>query len=54
MKHLFASPDLGLIGLLFFFAFFCAVVVWTLRPGARKDYQEHANIPLDDQKSETE
>lgn len=53
MKHLFASADLGLIGLLFFFMFFCAVVIWTLRPGAKNNYQKHAAIPLDDQKSET-
>ncbi len=46
MKELFANPDLGLIGLLFFFVFFCAVTVWTLRPGAKKAYLDHGDIPL--------
>lgn len=52
MKHFFANPDLGLIGLLFFFFFFCSVLVWTFRPGAKKNYEQHAQIPLDDEKSE--
>ena len=46
MKALFANPDIGLIGLLFFFTFFCAVALWTFRPGAKKQYQDHGNIPL--------
>ncbi len=46
MKHFFADPDLGLIGLLFFFIFFSFVAVWTFRPGAKKVYQDHGNIPL--------
>ncbi len=52
MKHFFANPDLGLIGLLFFFIFFCSVLVWTFRPSAKKSYEQHAQIPLDDEKSE--
>ncbi len=46
MKELFANPDLGLIGLLFFFIFFCVVTAWTFRPGAKKEYSDHADIPL--------
>ncbi len=46
MKELFSNPDVGLIGLLFFFSFFCIVVLWTFRPGAKKTYKEHGNIPL--------
>ena len=46
MKHFFADADLGLIGLLFFFVFFCAVTLWTFRPGAKKTYKDHGNIPL--------
>lgn len=46
MKSFFADPNLGLIGLLFFFAFFCAIALWTYRPGAKKTYQNHGNIPL--------
>lgn len=48
MKTFFANPDLGLIGLLFFFLFFCIVLVWTFRPGAKKRYEDHGNIPLND------
>ena len=46
MKEIFASADFGLIGLLFFFIFFCAVTLWTFRPSAKKEYQTQANIPL--------
>lgn len=46
MKEFFASPDLGLIGLLFFFIFFCGLTLWTYRSGAKKKYEEHGNIPL--------
>lgn len=46
MKEIFASADFGLIGLLFFFIFFCGVTLWTFRPSAKKDYQAQANIPL--------
>ena len=33
-------------GLLFMFAFFVAVVVWTFRPGARKLNDDAARIPF--------
>lgn len=46
MKSLFADGTLGLIGLLFFFIFFCTVTLWTFRPGGKKQYKEHADIPL--------
>lgn len=46
MKELFASPAAGMIGLLFFFLFFCGVAFWTFRPGAKKKYDEIAEIPL--------
>ena len=48
MKEIFASADVGLIGLLFFFIFFCGVTLWTFRPKAKKKYEEMANIPLND------
>lgn len=54
MKSFFANPDLGLIGLLFFFLFFCGVLVWVFRPGSKKKYEQNANIPLDENKSENE
>ena len=46
MKQIFASADFGLVGLIFFFVFFCGVTLWTLRPGAKKLYQDRGNIPL--------
>ncbi len=46
MKEIFASSDYGLIGLLFFFFVFCAITIWTLRPGAKKTYEKQGNIPL--------
>lgn len=46
MKEIFASPDFGLIGLLFFFIFFCIVALWTFRPSAKKKYEKNAQIPL--------
>lgn len=52
MKEIFASADAGLIGLLFFFVFFCAVVLWTFRPGAKKKYEDNANIPLNEDDGE--
>ena len=50
MKHFFADPDLGLIGLLFFFVFFCGVTLWTFRPGCKKTYSDHGNMPLQEPK----
>lgn len=52
MKHFFADPNLGLIGLLFFFLFFCGVTLWTFRPGAKGKYKKHGDIPLDDTNAE--
>ncbi len=49
MKAFFANPDLGLIGLLFFFVFFCGVTLWTYRFGAKRKYEEHGNIPLQEE-----
>jgi cbb3-type cytochrome oxidase subunit 3 len=46
MKEIFANPDIGLIGLLFFFLFFCGIAIWTFRPSAKKSHQKHAQIPL--------
>ncbi len=46
MKEIFASADYGLAGLLFFFIFFCAITLWTLRPRAKTTYQDYGNIPL--------
>lgn len=48
MKEIFASSSYGLSGLLFFFIFFCGVVIWTLRPSAKKEHQKNAEIPIKD------
>lgn len=48
MKELFADPSLGLIGLLFFFTFFCVVSLWTFRPGGKGVYKEYGDIPLEE------
>lgn len=36
----------GLIGLLFFFAFFTGVILYVFRPGTKKQYESTAHIPL--------
>ncbi len=46
MKEYFANPDFGLIGLLFFFVFFCVVAIWTYRPGGKSVYKKFGDIPL--------
>lgn len=46
MKELFASGSAGLGGLLFFFLFFCGVIVWVMRPGSKNEYKKDAEIPL--------
>jgi len=50
MKEIFANPAMGLLGLMFFFAFFCAVLLWVLRPGAKKKYKQDAEIPFKEDK----
>lgn len=44
----FLSHHAGLIGLLFFFTFFCGVAVWTFRPGAKKIYKNFGQIPFEE------
>lgn len=50
MKELFASPAMGLLGLLFFFVFFCGVLFWVMRPGSKKKYRQDAEIPFKEDK----
>jgi cbb3-type cytochrome oxidase subunit 3 len=53
MKELFANADIGTFGLILFFALFCIVVGWTLRPGAKNKYKQHGEIPFrEDQKDD--
>lgn len=51
MKHFFASADLGMLGLLFFFIFFCVITLWTFRSGAKTDYEKQGRIPLEENES---
>lgn len=37
------APEAGLV---FFFVFFMAILVWVFRPGSRAYYQKQAKIPL--------
>ncbi len=46
----YIAANAGLIGLLFFFIFFSLVVLWTFRPSAKKSYEDHALIPLEENK----
>lgn len=48
MKEIFASANYGLVGLLFFFVFFLVILGWTFRKGAKSKYDQHANIPLEE------
>lgn len=42
----YISHHAGIIGLLFFFIFFTALVFWVFRPGSKAGYLSKANIPL--------
>lgn len=52
MKELFASGSYGLVGLLFFFAFFISVLVWLFWPGSKKKFEKHGHIPFKDEGAE--
>ena len=42
------AENANIIGLIFFFTFFCVVAIWIFRPGSKKKYDAHAKIPLKD------
>lgn len=44
----FVSTHAGMIGLLFFFIFFCGMTAWVFRPGSKRIYNDHAHIPLEE------
>jgi len=52
MKELFASYSYGLIGLLFFFVLFTAILIWLFRPGAKEHFKQQGEIPLKDDENE--
>ncbi len=42
------ADNANIIGLLFFFTFFCVMAIWIFRPGSKKHYQDQAHIPLNE------
>lgn len=40
------TSNATLIGLLFFFSFFVAVLIWVFRPGTKDKYKGYGVIPL--------
>lgn len=48
----FLATHAGLIGTIFFFTFFCLVILWTFRPGAGAIYRKHARLPLEEENKE--
>ena len=52
MKSLFASAEFGLVGLLLFFAFFTAMLVWLFIPGTKDKFKGYGHIPLKDDHDE--
>lgn len=42
------SHDMGMIGLLFFFAVFVGIAVWVMLPKNKQRIEELKNIPLKD------
>lgn len=50
----FIASHAGIIGLVFFVSFFIGVLVWLYRPGAKKDFEKHGNIPLEEKDGKNE
>lgn len=46
MKALFASADIGLIGLLFFFILFVGIFIWAYSPRRKQQIEAYKHIPL--------
>ncbi|MGH1375515.1 MAG: cbb3-type cytochrome oxidase subunit 3 [Alphaproteobacteria bacterium] len=44
----YITTHAGVIGLLVFVVFFGAMFLWTFRPGSKKLYKEHSQIPLEE------
>lgn len=44
----FISTHAGLIGLLFFFTFFLAVIAFAYRPNSKENFKKYASIPLEE------
>lgn len=50
----FIARNAGLIGLIFFVSFFILVLLWLFRPGAKKEFEKHGNIPLEEKDGKNE
>ncbi|MCB1561972.1 MAG: cbb3-type cytochrome c oxidase subunit 3 [Alphaproteobacteria bacterium] len=48
----FLAAHAGVIGIIFFFTFFCLVTLWTFRPGAGAVYRKYAQLPLEEENKE--
>jgi cbb3-type cytochrome oxidase subunit 3 len=46
MKELFASAEIGLIGLVFFFSVFVLIAVWAYTPSRKQSIEALKYIPL--------
>lgn len=49
MKDIYASAEVGLIGLAIFVVLFAIVLVWVLKPGAKEHFKKFGEIPLKDE-----
>lgn len=49
MKEIFASAEVGFIGLAIFIALFSVMLFWVLRPGAKEYFKKFGDIPLKDE-----
>ena len=52
MHETYASLPHGMIGLLFFFGFFVAMLVWLFWPGKKSSFEDQGKIPLKDDNDE--
>lgn len=49
MREIFASAEVGLIGLAIFITLFSVVLFWVLKPGAKEHFKKFGEIPLKDE-----
>jgi cbb3-type cytochrome oxidase subunit 3 len=49
MKEMYASAEVGFIGLAIFITLFLVVLFWVLKPGAKEHFKKFGDIPLKDE-----
>jgi cbb3-type cytochrome oxidase subunit 3 len=42
----FLTEHATIIGLIFFFGFFCGLIAWVFLPGSSKKFKDYGEIPL--------